>query len=104
MTRVARFEISYTQFVDPTGRPVGPLPDFAREADALLPLYRGMMLTRRFDAKAIALQRTGRLGTYASSLGQEAVTVGLASAVLSRDRGAALAGREPAGDAALLGR
>ena len=73
MTRVARFEIGYTQFVDPAGKPVGPLPEFAREPKALLPLYRGMVLTRRFDAKAIALQRTGQLGTYASSLGQEAV-------------------------------
>ena len=61
------------------------MPDFAREPEALLPLYRGMMLTRRFDAKAIALQRTGRLGTYASSLGQEAVTVGLASAMRPED-------------------
>jgi pyruvate dehydrogenase E1 component alpha subunit len=39
-------------------------------------LYRSMVFTRAFDAKAIALQRTGRLGTYASSLGQEAVGVG----------------------------
>jgi pyruvate dehydrogenase E1 component alpha subunit len=85
MTTVARFEISYTRFVDPSGQAVGPLPDFAREPAALLPLYRGMMLTRRFDAKAIALQRTGRLGTYASSLGQEAVTVGLASAMRPED-------------------
>ncbi len=85
MTTVARFEISSTQFVDPTGRAVGALPEFARAPEALLPLYRGMMLTRRFDAKAIALQRTGRLGTYASSLGQEAVTVGLASAMRPED-------------------
>jgi 2-oxoisovalerate dehydrogenase E1 component alpha subunit len=85
MTTVARFEISYTRSVDPSGQAVGPLPDFAREPAALLSLYRGMMLTRRFDAKAIALQRTGRLGTYASSLGQEAVTVGLASAMRPED-------------------
>jgi pyruvate dehydrogenase E1 component alpha subunit len=85
MSKVARFEISYTQFVDPAGRAVGALPDFAREPAALLPLYRGMVLTRRFDAKAIALQRTGRLGTYAASLGQEAVTVGLASAMRAED-------------------
>ena len=85
MTSVVRFEISYTQFVDPAGRAVGPLPEFARAPAALVPLYRGMMLTRRFDAKAIALQRTGRLGTYASSLGQEAVTVGLASAMRAED-------------------
>ena len=44
-----------------------------------------MVLTRAFDAKAIALQRTGRLGTYASSLGQEAVGVGLAAAMRPDD-------------------
>jgi 2-oxoisovalerate dehydrogenase E1 component alpha subunit len=85
MTRVASFEINHTQFLDPSGRAVGALPDFARDPAALIPLYRGMVLTRRFDAKAIALQRTGRLGTYASSLGQEAVTVGLASAMQPQD-------------------
>ena len=41
-----------------------------------------MMLTRAFDAKAIALQRTGRLGTYASSLRQEAVAVGIGDAMV----------------------
>ena len=44
-----------------------------------------MVLTRAFDAKAVALQRTGRLGTYASSLGQEAVGVGLAAAMRPDD-------------------
>jgi pyruvate dehydrogenase E1 component alpha subunit len=44
-----------------------------------------MVLTRAFDAKAIALQRTGRLGTYASSLGQEGVAVGLAAAMQPDD-------------------
>ena len=59
------------------------LPGFARDPEALVPLYRAMVLSRRFDAKAIALQRTGRLGTYASSLGQEGVTVGFAAAMTS---------------------
>jgi Dehydrogenase E1 component len=44
-------------------------------------LYRAMVLLRLFDRKAVALQRTGRLGTYAVSLGQEAVSVGIASAM-----------------------
>ncbi len=44
-----------------------------------------MVLTRAFDAKAIALQRTGRLGTYGSSLGQEAVAIGVASAMRADD-------------------
>ncbi|MCH8147715.1 MAG: hypothetical protein IH987_06920, partial [Planctomycetes bacterium] len=67
------------------GRAVRPLPDFAREAGDLVPLYRAMVLTRRFDAKAIALQRTGRIGTYSSALGQEAVGAGLAAAMRADD-------------------
>ncbi len=49
------------------------------------PLYRAMVLTRTFDLKAVSLQRTGRLGTYAVSLGQEAVSVGVASAMRQED-------------------
>jgi pyruvate dehydrogenase E1 component alpha subunit len=44
-----------------------------------------MVLARIFDEKAVALQRTGRLGTFASSLGQEAVSVGAASAMAPED-------------------
>src|SRR5438067_11000135 len=44
-----------------------------------------MVLVRAFDLKAVALQRTGRLGTYAASLGQEAVSVGIASAMREED-------------------
>ena len=44
-----------------------------------------MVLARTFDLKAVALQRTGRLGTYAVSLGQEAVSVGVASAMREED-------------------
>jgi 2-oxoisovalerate dehydrogenase E1 component alpha subunit len=85
MTQVASFAIHHTQLIAPDGSAVGPLPPFAQDPAALVPLYRAMVLTRRFDAKAIALQRTGRLGTYASSLGQEAASVGLASAMRAED-------------------
>jgi 2-oxoisovalerate dehydrogenase E1 component alpha subunit len=85
MSRVADFAINYTRFVDPSGQPVGALPPEACDPSRLAELYRGMVLTRRFDAKAIALQRTGRLGTFASSLGQEAVSVGLAHAMRPED-------------------
>jgi pyruvate dehydrogenase E1 component alpha subunit len=85
MSTVASFDINYTRFVDPAGQPVETLPAWTKEPARLIELYRGMVLTRRFDAKAIALQRTGRLGTYASSLGQEAVTVGLAHAMRAED-------------------
>src|ERR1700755_2965638 len=79
-TAVARFEIRYSRFLDPKGNAVRPLPDFARDRAELVALYRAMVLARRFDAKAVALQRTGRLGTFASALGQEDVPGGVARA------------------------
>jgi pyruvate dehydrogenase E1 component alpha subunit len=82
---VATFQIRYTRFLDPAGEPAGALPAFARDPAALIPLYRAMVLTRAFDAKAVALQRTGQLGTYASSLGQEAIGVAVGSAMRAED-------------------
>ena len=85
MTTVGSFQIDYTQYLDAEGSPVQPLPAFAQNTDTLLALYRAMVLTRAFDTKAIALQRTGKLGTFASSVGQEAVGVGVASAMRAED-------------------
>ena len=85
MTVVARFEIEHRQILGPDGDVIGELPAFAKDRAALTSLYRWMVLTRTFDQKAIALQRTGRLGTYASSLGQEAVNVGTAAAMIDAD-------------------
>ena len=85
VTKVCEFEIHYTRFLDADGRAVAPLPPFAEDAETLKSLYRWMVLTRAFDAKAVALQRTGRLGTFASSLGQEAVGVGAAAAMQEQD-------------------
>jgi len=82
---VATFEIAYRQYLDQNGDAVADLPGFARNPDILIPIYRTMMLTRLFDAKAVSMQRTGQLGTYPSSLGQEATTVGLASAMRPED-------------------
>ena len=84
-TTVARFEIRYSRFLDPKGNAVRPLPDFAGDRAELVALYRAMVLARAFDAKAVALQRTGRLGTFPSALGQEAVAVGLAAAMRKDD-------------------
>ena len=85
LTTVASFKIEYRRYLDPAGRPERPLPAFARDRGVLVSLYRAMVLTRAFDAKAIALQRTGRLGTYPSCLGQEAVAVGLGAAMAPDD-------------------
>ncbi len=85
MSENVALAIPYTQFIDPAGAAVRPLPGFARDPAELLKLYRAMVLTRAFDAKAVALQRTGRLGTFAASLGQEAVAVGTAAAMRAED-------------------
>ena len=82
---VAQFSIGLTRYLDPDGNALGPLPDGAAHTPGLVALYRAMLRTRAFDAKAVALQRTGRLGTFASSLGQEAVGVGAASAMAADD-------------------
>lgn len=82
---VARFEVCRLGYLDREGAASGELPGFAREPAALVEMYRALVRTRTFDARAIALQRTGRLGTYASSLGQEAVAVGLAAAMRRDD-------------------
>ena len=85
MPTVANFSINYTQFLNEQGEASQPLPAFADQADNLIEMYRAMVLTRVFDKKAIALQRTGQLGTYASSLGQEAVSVGIGIAMQTED-------------------
>jgi 2-oxoisovalerate dehydrogenase E1 component alpha subunit len=82
---VARFEVRYSRFLDPKGNAVRALPEFAADRAELVALYRGMVLARAFDAKAVALQRTGRLGTFPSALGQEAVAVGIAAAMRQED-------------------
>jgi 2-oxoisovalerate dehydrogenase E1 component alpha subunit len=82
---IARFEVRRRSYLAPDGTVLRPLPGFASETATLLSLYRGMVLTRAFDLKAVSLQRTGRLGTYAVSLGQEAVSVGIASAMREED-------------------
>ena len=81
----SELNISLTRVLDSEGKICGTIPTFARDPAELLRLYRALVLTRVFDTKAVALQRTGRLGTYASSLGQEAVSVGAAAAMEPTD-------------------
>lgn len=82
---IAHFEIPYTGFLDAEGQLLQALPEFAKDVAHLKILYQAMVKTRVFDAKAIALQRTGKLGTYPSTLGQEAVGVGIGAAMKPED-------------------
>lgn len=85
MSTVATFEIRYRQFLDESGNLADDAPALATDFDQLIELYRLMVRTRQFDSKAINLQRTGKLGTYASSLGHEAIHVGIGSAMRAED-------------------
>lgn len=78
-------EIKFTRMLDAEGHLLEAFSTSTPDHEALKDAYRAMILTRTFDAKAVALQRTGRLGTYASSLGQEAVGVGVARAMIDED-------------------
>ena len=82
---VATFEIRRRRFLAPDGTALGELPAFADRPGELPAMYRGMIRARAFDARCTSLQRTGRLGTFATALGQEAVPVGVAAAMAPRD-------------------
>ncbi|MGA2779435.1 MAG: pyruvate dehydrogenase (acetyl-transferring) E1 component subunit alpha [Steroidobacteraceae bacterium] len=85
MKTVAAFNIEYEQLLDPSGTATGRLPNFAHDPQEMLRMYRLMTLVRVFDAKAVNLQRTGQLGTYASCLGHEATHVGVGAAMQADD-------------------
>jgi len=82
---VAEFAITYSRFLDAEGHPTQDLPESLKNADTLRKLYEYMVLNRTFDAKAVALQRTGKMGTYPSSAGQEAIGVGVGAAMQEGD-------------------
>jgi pyruvate dehydrogenase E1 component alpha subunit len=82
---VATFEVRRRRFLAPDGTALGELPAFADRPGELLAMYRAMLRARAFDARCTSLQRTGRLGTFATALGQEAVPVGVAAAMRPDD-------------------
>ena len=71
------------QILDPHGRLVGTDPGL--DTEQLREMYRLMVLARTFDRRMMALQRQGRIGTYAPLEGQEAVQIGSAMALAPHD-------------------
>jgi 2-oxoisovalerate dehydrogenase E1 component alpha subunit len=57
----------------------------AELAETVRGFYRDMVLTRRIDVEATALQRHGELGIWAQLLGQEAAQVGAGRALKPQD-------------------
>lgn len=80
-----QFCVDYRQFLDADGRPLCQLPALSSNADLLLRAYKNMVLTRALDKKAVALQRTGQMGTYAEALGQEAIGTAIGYAMNAED-------------------
>lgn len=78
-------DIPYVSHIAPDGSCAGELPESTPDAQSVIPLYQAMVRTRVFDARCVALHRTGRLGTYSSCLGQEAVGTGIAWAMAEND-------------------
>ena len=85
MTIAARYEIEYLQYLGPDGTLVAEPPADLADPKVLLPLFKQMLFVRTFDTKAIALQRTGKLGTYAACLGHEATHVGIGASMRPGD-------------------
>ena len=74
------------QLLTPEGERVHhPDYDVDLTPDELRALYRDLVLVRRIDAEATALQRQGELGLWAQLLGQEAAQVGSGRALRGDD-------------------
>lgn len=85
MKIIERFEVPYYQYLNENSELVDEVPPLVKKTDSLIKLYQLMVLVRTMDTKAIALQRTGKLGTYPSTRGQEAVFVGIGNALNQDD-------------------
>lgn len=85
MSKVASFDIFFHQTLNEQGELIGELPQFADEPSTLLSMYEMMVQMRAYDTKAIALQRTGKMGTYASIHGQEAISTAVGHAMAKED-------------------
>ncbi len=84
--RTAATEPEFVQLLAPDGERVSDgdySVDFTDEE--YRGLYRDLVIVRRLDAEATALQRQGELGIWASLLGQEAAQVGSGRALRPQD-------------------
>lgn len=77
--------VPWVQYLDENAELTQPLPGWAEQSGILVDYYEAMVLARQADQKAIALQRTGKMGTYPSCLGQEAQGVVYGKLLESRD-------------------
>src|ERR1700760_5145531 len=77
-------DIETIQLLTPEGERVDH-PDYPVDDADIKGMYRDMVLVRRIDTEAVALQRQGELALWAPLLGQEAAQIGSARALAPRD-------------------
>jgi pyruvate dehydrogenase E1 component alpha subunit len=78
--------VELVQLLTPAGeRREHPGYAFSGTDEDIRGFYRDMVLSRRVDAEATALQRQGELGIWASCLGQEAAQIGSGRALSRQD-------------------
>jgi len=82
----ARSEPEFVQLLTPDGERVDH-PEYTVDFtdEEYRGLYRDLVIVRKLDAEATALQRQGELGIWASLLGQEAAQVGSGRALRPQD-------------------
>jgi pyruvate dehydrogenase E1 component alpha subunit len=79
-------DVDFVQLLTPEGMRVRHDDyEFTGSDEQIAGFYRDMVLTRRVDTEATALQRQGELGIWASCLGQEAAQIGSGRALGSHD-------------------
>nr|MCW2727817.1 pdhA [Aeromicrobium sp.] len=82
----AAHEVPFVQLLTPDGQRVTDAEhSFDGDRAAIEGLYRDLVMTRRVDVEAFALQRHGELGLWPPALGQEAAQVGSARALKAHD-------------------
>src|SRR5918995_5700827 len=79
-------EPEFVQLLNPDGVRVTH-PDYEVDFtdEELRGLYRDLVIVRKLDTEATALQRQGELGIWASLLGQEAAQIGAGRAMGAED-------------------
>ena len=78
-------QIPYIRYLDDEGEVLHQLPAWTENHETLIDYYRTMVIARTGDTKAVALQRTGQMGTYPSCLGQEAISAVSCSLLAKED-------------------
>lgn len=84
LTTIDRFEIRFLQILNERGEADESLMP-ALSDDLIKKFFETIVLARTFNQRALSLQREGRIGTYASILGQEASQIGSAFALDKSD-------------------